>query len=165
MLKLSFRRVVSSIGKAEESQRLIKVQCYSMKDTANFYKRPIEGLTVVVDLDTKEVLKITDNAAKVSESGLPLPPTGMAAHVVEEDVEVVEMEEKAHVVIVATLLYRFGGNATFISELLFAYLAWKHLNSTSRDCHVIETIILYMGDDKNVDIDGPDEEMVEVGIV
>lgn len=39
---------------------------------------------------------------KVSESGLPLPPTGMAAHAVDEDVEVVETEEKAHVVAAAS---------------------------------------------------------------
>ncbi|KAL2458155.1 Copper amine oxidase family protein [Abeliophyllum distichum] len=52
-------------GMAEEGRRLIKIQCYSMKDTANFYMRPIEGLTVVVDLDTKEVVKITDNGKNI----------------------------------------------------------------------------------------------------
>ncbi|CAA0815242.1 Copper amine oxidase family protein [Striga hermonthica] len=41
-------------GKTEEKRRLIKVQCYTMKDTANFYMRPIEGLTVLVDMDTKQ---------------------------------------------------------------------------------------------------------------
>lgn len=41
------------------------MQCYSMKDTANFYMRPIEGLTVLVDLDTKEVVKITDNGKNI----------------------------------------------------------------------------------------------------
>ncbi|KAK4389419.1 Primary amine oxidase [Sesamum angolense] len=52
-------------GKSEENRRLIKVQCYSLKDTANFYMRPIEGLTVLVDLDTKEVVHITDKGKNI----------------------------------------------------------------------------------------------------
>nr|UNJ44782.1 copper-containing amine oxidase 4 [Heliotropium indicum] len=55
-------------GKKEDNRRLIKVQCYSMKDTANFYMRPIEGLTVVLDMDTKEVLEISDRG-----SNIPIP--------------------------------------------------------------------------------------------
>ncbi|KAL9242879.1 hypothetical protein vseg_016837 [Gypsophila vaccaria] len=51
--------------KIEEKKRLIKVQCYTMQDTANFYMRPIEGLTVLVDLDTNEVLEITDNGKDI----------------------------------------------------------------------------------------------------
>ncbi|XVF13297.1 hypothetical protein REPUB_Repub08aG0196700 [Reevesia pubescens] len=52
-------------GENEENRRLIKVQCYSMKDTANFYMRPIEGLTVLLDLDTKEVVKISDTGRAI----------------------------------------------------------------------------------------------------
>lgn len=52
-------------GKTEENRRLIKVQCYSIKGTANFYMRPIEGLTVLVDLDTKEVVAISDNGKHI----------------------------------------------------------------------------------------------------
>ncbi|KAF6152597.1 hypothetical protein GIB67_013044 [Kingdonia uniflora] len=55
-------------GKKEEKRRLIKIQCYSMQDTANFYMRPIEGLTVLLDMDTKEVVEISDN-----RSDIPLP--------------------------------------------------------------------------------------------
>lgn len=44
----------------EDNRRLIKVQCYSAEGTANFYMRPIEGLTVLVDLDTKDVVEISD---------------------------------------------------------------------------------------------------------
>ncbi|XP_074264896.1 amine oxidase [copper-containing] gamma 1-like [Silene latifolia] len=51
--------------KVEEKRRLIKVQCYTMKDTANFYMRPIEGLTVLVDLDTNEVIEITDHGKEI----------------------------------------------------------------------------------------------------
>lgn len=51
--------------KEEENRRLIKIQCYSSQGTANFYMRPIEGLTALVDLDTKEVLSITDNGRNI----------------------------------------------------------------------------------------------------
>lgn len=52
-------------GKSEENRRLIKVQCYTTKGTANFYMRPIEGLTVLVDMDTKEVLEISDKGRNI----------------------------------------------------------------------------------------------------
>ncbi|XP_010676213.2 amine oxidase [copper-containing] gamma 2 [Beta vulgaris subsp. vulgaris] len=52
-------------GKKEENRRLIKVQCYSMEDTANFYMRPIEGLTVIVDMDTNQVVEISDNGRDI----------------------------------------------------------------------------------------------------
>ncbi|KAI0488172.1 hypothetical protein KFK09_027999 [Dendrobium nobile] len=49
----------------ENKRRLIKVQCYSIEGTANFYMRPIEGLTVLVDMDTKEVVEITDEGGNI----------------------------------------------------------------------------------------------------
>lgn len=52
-----------SIGwysEAEEGKRLIKVQCYYGRGTANYYMRPIEGVTLVVDLDQKKVVKYMD---------------------------------------------------------------------------------------------------------
>ncbi|GAB2227122.1 hypothetical protein Droror1_Dr00008932 [Drosera rotundifolia] len=52
-------------GKSEENKRLIKVQCFSMKDTANFYMRPIEGLTVLVDMDAQEVVHIVDHGKDI----------------------------------------------------------------------------------------------------
>lgn len=52
-------------GAREENRRLIKVQCYSMEGTANFYMRPIEGLTVLLDLDTKQVVEIADKGKTI----------------------------------------------------------------------------------------------------
>lgn len=49
----------------EENRRLIKVQCYSKKGTVNFYMKPIEGLTVLVDMDRKEVVAITNNGQTI----------------------------------------------------------------------------------------------------
>ncbi|TVU13356.1 hypothetical protein EJB05_40408, partial [Eragrostis curvula] len=55
-------------GPTEEGRRLIKIQCFSAEGTANFYMRPIEGLTVLVDMDTREVVSISDRGA-----GIPIP--------------------------------------------------------------------------------------------
>ena len=51
--------------KLEDTRRLIKVQCYSAEGTANFYMRPIEGLTVLLDMDTKEVVEISDQGRDI----------------------------------------------------------------------------------------------------
>jgi primary-amine oxidase len=56
-------------GPAEENRRLTKMQCFSAEGTANFYMRPIEGLTVLLDVDTREVVRITDRG-----TGIPIPP-------------------------------------------------------------------------------------------
>uniref|UniRef100_M0ZXD9 Amine oxidase n=1 Tax=Solanum tuberosum TaxID=4113 RepID=M0ZXD9_SOLTU len=52
-------------GKIEEKRRVIKVQCYTLKDTINFYMRPIEGLTVLLDLDTQQVIEIFDEGKSI----------------------------------------------------------------------------------------------------
>lgn len=49
----------------EENRRLIKVQCYSKQGTVNFYMKPIEGLTALVDIDRKEVLAISDDGQNI----------------------------------------------------------------------------------------------------
>ncbi|ONK55813.1 uncharacterized protein A4U43_C10F1240 [Asparagus officinalis] len=51
--------------KVEDTRRLIKVQCYSAEGTANFYMRPIEGLTVLLDIDTKEVVEFVDEGRDI----------------------------------------------------------------------------------------------------
>lgn len=55
-------------GPDEEGRRVIKVQCFSSQDTVNFYMRPLEGLTITVDLDEKEVVKFIDKGR-----GIPVP--------------------------------------------------------------------------------------------
>ncbi|KAL2474189.1 Zinc finger CCCH domain-containing protein 13 [Forsythia ovata] len=94
--------------------------------------------------------------SKVSESGLPLPPTSMAAHAVDEDVEVVEMEEKAHVVAAAS--------AGAEPEVAFKIPRLPFLPPPP-PLIPKNVYIQYKGDDENVVIDGPEEEMVEVDIV
>uniref|UniRef100_A0A2P2JEL7 Amine oxidase n=1 Tax=Rhizophora mucronata TaxID=61149 RepID=A0A2P2JEL7_RHIMU len=52
-------------GLEEEDRRIIKIQCYSHRDTSNFYMRPIAGLTLTVDLDRKEIVKFSDTGRRI----------------------------------------------------------------------------------------------------
>ena len=48
-------------GVAEETgRRLVKVSCYDSRGIRNFWSRPIEGLTVVVDHNSHEVVRVID---------------------------------------------------------------------------------------------------------
>lgn len=47
-------------GHEEEGRRVIRVQCYTLQGTTNYFMRPLEGLYVTVDLDKLEVIKIVD---------------------------------------------------------------------------------------------------------
>ncbi|KAF2313134.1 hypothetical protein GH714_009433 [Hevea brasiliensis] len=55
-------------GPDEEGRRVTKVQCFSSQGTVNFYMRPLEGLTITVDLDKKEVVEFLDKGR-----GIPVP--------------------------------------------------------------------------------------------
>ncbi|KAI3892169.1 hypothetical protein MKW92_050046 [Papaver armeniacum] len=55
-------------GPNEEGKRVAKVQCFSQQGTTNYYMRPIEGLTVTVDLEKKEILKIANTG-----NDIPIP--------------------------------------------------------------------------------------------
>ena len=44
----------------EKSQRVIKVQCFYTNGTTNLYSRPLEGITVVVDLDDMKIVQYFD---------------------------------------------------------------------------------------------------------
>lgn len=52
-------------GPDEENGRVIKVICFSNQGTPNFFMRPIEGLTVTVDIDRKKVVKISDTGRNI----------------------------------------------------------------------------------------------------
>lgn len=43
----------------------MKVQCFSAENTPNFYMRPIEELTATVDIDNKEVVKISNRGQNI----------------------------------------------------------------------------------------------------
>lgn len=62
-------------GVAEESgRRLGKVICFETTGTSNFWGRPIEGLTTLVDLDTSQVVKVIDTGP------VPVPTAAIDYH-------------------------------------------------------------------------------------
>ncbi len=63
-------RSIGNFGEPEErSRRLVKVDCFDIRGVrTNVFATPIEGLFATVDLDTGEVLEVTDLGV------LPLPP-------------------------------------------------------------------------------------------
>ncbi|KAL0826583.1 hypothetical protein Bca101_050260 [Brassica carinata] len=61
-------------GNKEETSRLIKIQCYLTQGTANFYMQPIEGLTLLYDLDTKQILEVSDTGRAIPIPTMPLEP-------------------------------------------------------------------------------------------
>ncbi|MEM9447940.1 MAG: hypothetical protein AAGA75_05345 [Cyanobacteria bacterium P01_E01_bin.6] len=44
----------------EEGRRLFKVNCFDSRDTQNFWGRPIEGVTAVVDINEQNVIELID---------------------------------------------------------------------------------------------------------
>ncbi len=48
----------------EEGRRLFKVNCFDGRDTENFWGRPIEGVTAVVDIDAGRVIKLVDTGVR-----------------------------------------------------------------------------------------------------
>ncbi|NER81844.1 MAG: primary-amine oxidase [Leptolyngbya sp. SIO1D8] len=56
----------------EAGRRLFKVNCYDQRDTENFWGRPIEGVTAVVDIDAEEVIKLIDTGVVP----MPTSPAG-----------------------------------------------------------------------------------------
>ncbi|KAL5541582.1 hypothetical protein UlMin_009292 [Ulmus minor] len=47
-------------GERESDRRLVKIMCYYMDGTVNIYMRPVEGITVTVDLETMEIVGFVD---------------------------------------------------------------------------------------------------------
>ncbi|KAF8032881.1 hypothetical protein BT93_D1690 [Corymbia citriodora subsp. variegata] len=52
----------------EEQRRVIKIQCFDQEGTSNYYMRPLEGLTMTVDIDRREIVEFSD-----SGRGIPIP--------------------------------------------------------------------------------------------
>ncbi|XP_042052097.1 primary amine oxidase-like [Salvia splendens] len=51
----------------EKSRRMVRVMCYYLDGTVNMYMRPVEGITVAVDLDRMEIIGFRDRVV------LPVP--------------------------------------------------------------------------------------------
>ncbi|CAM6012890.1 unnamed protein product [Sphagnum balticum] len=48
----------------EEGKRLLKFQCFDTNGTVNFYMRPVEGITILIDLDSRKILSYYDRSKK-----------------------------------------------------------------------------------------------------
>ncbi|KAK6157267.1 hypothetical protein DH2020_011515 [Rehmannia glutinosa] len=93
---------------------------------------------------------------KVSERGLTLPSTCIAAHAIDEDVEVVEVDDK---------LQGAGAASTgAVTDVTLKSLRLPFLPPPPPPIPP-NVYLQYKGDDENVDVDGVDEETVEVDIV
>nr|CAD1840454.1 unnamed protein product [Ananas comosus var. bracteatus] len=47
-------------GEEKQGRRLLKILCFLAGETVNFYMRPLEGITIVVDLDVMEIVEYED---------------------------------------------------------------------------------------------------------
>ncbi|KAH7661776.1 Copper amine oxidase protein [Dioscorea alata] len=61
---------VGWFGEVKKSKRLLKILCFATGDTVNLYVRPLEGITIVVDLDLMEIVDYTDRFV------VPVPVAG-----------------------------------------------------------------------------------------
>ncbi|KAM0952041.1 putative copper amine oxidase [Dioscorea sansibarensis] len=61
---------VGWFGEVKKSKRLLKILCFATGDTVNLYMRPLEGITIVVDLDLMEIVDYTDRFV------VPVPEAG-----------------------------------------------------------------------------------------
>ncbi|CAK9150847.1 unnamed protein product [Ilex paraguariensis] len=53
---------VGWFGEKTRPKRIVKVQCYYMDGTANLYMRPIEAITVTVDIDVMKIVGYRDRS-------------------------------------------------------------------------------------------------------
>ncbi|KAG8387000.1 hypothetical protein BUALT_Bualt03G0207000 [Buddleja alternifolia] len=93
---------------------------------------------------------------KVSETSHTLPSTGIAAHVMDEDVEVVEMNDRFQVV---------GNGSTRTETGVTSKVPCLPFPPPPPPPVSQNAYFQYKGEDENVDIDAVDEETVEVDIV
>ncbi|KAL0542170.1 hypothetical protein IC582_022263 [Cucumis melo] len=75
-------------GKEEEGRRFAKLQFYTLQGTSNYYMRPIEGLTVTVDLNKQEVIKIADTG-----KGIPIPRSANTDYIYNGEKEPPEIKQ------------------------------------------------------------------------
>lgn len=58
---------VGWFGERKKGKRVLKVPCFVAGEAANFYARPLEGITIVVDMDEMQIVEYRDRVQ------LPVP--------------------------------------------------------------------------------------------
>ncbi|GAB4825134.1 hypothetical protein Ancab_008010 [Ancistrocladus abbreviatus] len=99
---------------------------------------------------------LSADMGKGLDSNLVVPPTGMAAHAVDEFNDLTEPEEKAEVVEAVSTMVQDGVGY----EAAGLLVPLPPLPPVSQNNY-----LQYKGDDGEVDVDGLEEELVEVDIV
>ncbi|XP_014490689.1 primary amine oxidase [Vigna radiata var. radiata] len=51
-------------GETQSSKRVLRIECFMKEETANIYVRPINGITIVADLEQMEIIEYHDNAVE-----------------------------------------------------------------------------------------------------
>lgn len=59
----------------EAGRRLFKVNCFDGRETENFWGRPLEGVTAIVDIDEQKVVRLVDTGVMP----MPTSPAGYTA--------------------------------------------------------------------------------------
>ncbi len=127
-------RSIGNFGEPEErSRRLVKVDCFDIRGVrTNVFATPIEGLFATVDLDTGEVLEVTDLGV------LPLPPG-----VGEIDVESIGAQRTANPIVQSAPL----GSNVRIDGSVVRWQKWSfHLRWDVRAGAIISQVSFDEGD-------------------
>ncbi|PIN18329.1 hypothetical protein CDL12_08989 [Handroanthus impetiginosus] len=122
---------------------------YSEHGSLTYEDKSKRGINLPADISSADKYK-------ACETGPPLPSTGIAAHAMDEDVEVVETDDKSQ---------RVGASSTGAeTETSFKTSRLPFLPPPPPPIPQ-NVYSQYKGDDEKVDIDGVDEDTVEVDIV
>ncbi|XP_041990004.1 zinc finger CCCH domain-containing protein 13-like isoform X3 [Salvia splendens] len=119
---------------------------YNSRWRSTYEEKSRKGSNLPADTDSTDKYKVT-------ETGIILPSTGIAANAIDEDVEVAETDER----------YQVPSNGPNGSEDRFKTSRLPFLPLPPPIPQ--NAYMQYEGDDENVDVDEADEETVEVDIV
>ncbi|CAN8246389.1 unnamed protein product [Cochlearia groenlandica] len=129
-------------GKKEENKRVIKSQCFVTQGTSNFYMRPIEGLTIIIDLDTKQVLEIIDTGRTI-----PIPGSTNTDYLYKNNVTT--KHDKIRVINPISIEQPRGPSFVIEDNYLVKWANWEfHLKPDPRSGMVISRVKVHDPDTK-----------------
>ncbi|CAN1252828.1 Primary amine oxidase [Linum perenne] len=116
----------------EVSNRVTKVQCFSVKDSVNLYMMPLEGITMVVDLDEMRIVDFGDR------NGAPLPKAAGT------DYRLTEMDVPLGPRLNGAVLVQPDGPGFEVDGHSVSWLDWKlHVSFDARLGMMISTAQIY----------------------
>ncbi|CAN1251221.1 Primary amine oxidase [Linum perenne] len=116
----------------EVSNRVMKVQCFSVKESVNLYMMPLEGITMVVDLDEMRIVDYGDR------NGAPLPKAAGT------DYRLTEMDPPLGPRLNGAVLVQPDGPGFDVDGHSVSWLDWKlHVSFDARLGMIISTAQIY----------------------